>query len=209
MKKLLFVALSAALVGGALAAPASGAKAKPVKTSLYLHGAYPAGEGDGADWIANSTPPMSMDPTEPSAAEPKSMGYSGAAFNDQCSGLPLVFPTWVGNLQGTIVGDAHLKAHFVAAPATITARIWVDTPVFSCNESFVPPAQEVQVEIPAGHNEVDIVFKGLRLKATANVMIELLSQSPAAQGRVLYDSADMASVLQFKCIPARGKSCTP
>lgn len=209
MKKALVSVLVLGLIGSVLFVPATAGAAKPVKTSLYLHGTYPGGEIDGVDWLVNSTPPMVMDKNKPSGSAPKSMNYSGPVFNDQCTGIPLVFPTWVGALQGTIVGDAHLHAHFMAAPATLTARIWVDTPVFSCNEGYIEPAQEVLVQIPAGHSEVDIVFKDLRLKATANVMIELLSQSPGAQGRVLYDSPDLASVLEFKCIPAKGKTCTP
>ncbi len=186
-------------------------KAKPVKTTLYMHGNYPVGEVDGADWLANATPPMAMDPNEPTDAQPKSMTFFNPALNDQCSGLPLGFATWVGPLAGTITGDAKLTAHFVSAPGTIKARIWVDTPVFSCNDAFIPPAAEVDVTLPAGPGSVEIVFPKLKLKGTYNIMIELLAYSGADYkgqvGRVLYDSTSYATSLEFMCTPAKGNSC--
>jgi hypothetical protein len=201
------VLLAAALVAATFAGPSASAKPKPVKTTFYLHGNYPLGYIDGADWLANSTPPMSMNPTKPTDAQPKLMGVSAAAFNDQCTGLPSAFPTWVGNVSGTIVGDAHLHLHYYGGPSTLTIRIWADIPVFSCNENYIAPAQEIAVDVPAGHQEVDAVFKNLKLKAQSQVMIEVLDQSATEQAVIAYDSTDLASMFMFDCIPAKGKVC--
>ncbi|MEA2432933.1 MAG: hypothetical protein QOG54_390 [Actinomycetota bacterium] len=205
MKKLIVSALSLMLIGAAIAPSAVAAK-KPVKTVLYMHGVNPTGEQDGVDWLANATPPMSMDTTEPAAGNPKTMSYSWPVFNSQCSGLPLAFPTWVGTVNGTIVGDATLKVNFASAPGTVTARIWADTAVFSCNEAYVEPAQEIEVTVPAGANEVEAVFKGLKLKAGMSIMVEILTNG-VVPGRVLYDSADYPTSLTFKCIPESGNKC--
>ncbi len=189
--------------------PAQAAK-KPVKTTLYLHGVDAAGELDGVNWYANGAPgtsPMKMDGTEPAAGPPKSMRYATPGLNTQCTGLPLGFPTWEGNINGTIVGDATLSLHFVSNPSRITARLWTDTPVFSCNEAYVAPASEVIVDVPAGQSVVDVVFPKLKLKSSFNVLIEILGAGVSGQGRVLYDSSDYASALTFKCIPASGSRC--
>jgi hypothetical protein len=180
---------------------------KPVKTSLYLHGYSPFGELDGADWFANGSPPMAMDKKKPSASEPKSMRLGTPGLNTSCTGLPLGFPTWVGELSGTIVGDAKLTLHTASTPSNVTARIWVDTPVFSCNDAYIEPAAEVMAAVPAGHGHFHLVFPKLRLKAESSVMIELIGTGVHSNGRVLYDTPDLASVLQFKCIPATGSSC--
>ncbi len=208
MKKRLAVLAIAAIANTLLAVPAAAAK-KPVKTTLYLHGAYPAGEMDAAQWVAEgfgTTGVMQMDPNEPSGGQPKSQQWGYAAFNTQCSGLPL-FPTWVGNLTGQIVGDATLTLHSISAPGSITARIWVDTPIFSCNDAYIPPAQEVSATVPAGQGSFEVVFEKLKLKAASSVMIEVLG--PTTMGRVLYDSTTTPSNLAFNCIPKKGKSCVP
>lgn len=213
MKKAITIVLALALVAtGATVAGAAAKKKKkpkPVVTTLYMHGEQPLGEIDAAEWIANGTSTadvLQMDPTAPTGSQPKSQQWGYAAFNTNCSGLPL-FPTWVGNLQGTIVGDAKLTIHSISAPGSITARIWTDTPVFSCNDAYIPPAAEVQVTPPPGSGSFEVVFEGLNLKAQANVMIELLGTT--TQGRVLYDSTSADTNLEFSCVPARGTTCTP
>lgn len=186
--------------------PAQAAK-KPVKTTLYLHGNSQFGEIDGIDNFANGTPVMSMDGKEPASGQPKSMRNGTPGLNTRCTGFPLAFPTWQGNFSGTIVGDAKLNLHLASPPTRLTVRLWTDTPVFSCNEGYIDPASEVIVEVPAGHSEVEVVFPKLKLKGQSNILIEILGLGTGSQGRVLYDSADMASNLTFNCIPIKGSSC--
>ena len=215
MKKTLIVALALSLVAGALAMPAAAKKkAKPVSTTLYAHGPSTAGEVDGAVWVTETgKPPLTLDATEPAAGLPKSQNFFSPGLNDQCTGLPLAFPTFQGDLSGTIVGDVTMTAHFVSAPSKVLARIWTDVPNFSCNDAYVEPASEVEVDVPAGQSEVEIVFPGLKQEALSWVLVEILAPSgtdyKGQVGRLLYDSADAATRLEFNCIPASGKSCTP
>ena len=212
MRRVLTVGLVGGLLFGSVATADAAKKKKkkaPVKTvatSLYLHSDYPVGEAEAPTNLAEGAVAV-MDKNKPTNPAPRSRSVFGVG-NDQCSGNGAVFPTWMGNLQGTIKGDAKLTLHFASAPATFTARIWTDTPEGSCNDAYIPPAKEVSVTVPAGQSKVVVVFPKLNLKAQANVMIELLTASPAAQGRVLYDSPSAESVLQFQCAPASGKSCT-
>lgn len=216
MKKALILVLSLSLVAGALALPASAKKkkAKPVATTLYAHGPSAAGEVDGAVWVTEvGKPPLTLDATEPAAGLPKSQNFFSPALNDQCTGLPLAFPTFQGDLSGTIIGDVTMTAHFVSAPSKVLARIWTDVPNFSCNDGYVEPASEVEVDVPAGKSEVEIVFPDMKQKALSWVLVEILAPSGSDYrgqvGRLLYDSADAATRLEFNCIPASGKSCTP
>lgn len=195
MKRSIALLCATVLAGALLAVPVeAGAKAK--KVTLYLHGVHPLGEMDGADWLANGTPPMQMTKDEPTEQFPRSMTFGTPGLNSQCSGLPLGFPTWVGSLSGKITGDATLTIHSVSTAQIITARLWVNTPVFSCNDAYIPPNSEVTAEVPAGQNEIEIKFPKLRLKAEGLIMIELLG---TPRGRVLYDSPSAASALTFNC----------
>lgn len=222
MKKFLTLALAVGLVAGAIASPAVAGKkkkVKPVKTTLYMHGQAPAGEADGLQWLADGAgpqSPMTLDTNEPTDPAPKSMNYFSPLLNDECTGLPLGFPTFTGPLAGTIVGDAKMTLHFASAPATIKARIWADVGAFSaCNssagENYIEPASEVDVEVPAGSNAVEVVFPKLKLKSTSFVMIEVLALSgtdyKGQVGRLLYDSTATPSSITFNCIPVKGKSC--
>lgn len=220
MKKLLTLALVLGLLGAAVGSPAVAAKKKkkkPVQTTLYMHGQAPFGEIDGAQWTADGfgpQSPMTLDAEEPTDPAPKSMNYFSPALNDQCTGLPLAFPTFTGPLAGTIVGDAKMTLHFASAPATIKARIWADVGAFSqCNDNYIEPASEVDVEVPAGSNAVEVEFKKLKLKSTSFIMIEILALSGTDYrgqvGRLLYDSSSAPTSITFGCVPAKGKSCTP
>lgn len=217
MRKSIAVALSLGLLAGALALPAEAAKkkkAKPVKTTLYMHGDLPV--GDLAEWIegASGGTHNQMDTTEPAAGPPKSHSYTlFPVGNTQCAGNEL-FPSWEGKVTGTIVGEMKLYANTLALPSTVIARVWVDVPFGSCTSStagvdnFVEPIAEVEAEVPAGSNEVEIVFEKLKVPATFNVIIELHQTNPANQGRVLYDSADFPTRVEFDCIPPKGeKAC--
>lgn len=216
MKRTLVMLIAVGLVAGALVVPAEAKKAKPVATTLYAHGPSALGEIDGAQWAADGfspTSPLTLDATAPTDSTPKSMNFFNPALNDECTGLPTGFPTFSANLSGTIVGDAHLTAYFVSAPATIKARIWGDMGAFTaCNDAYVAPASEVDVDVPAGQNAVDITFPGLKLKATQSILVEILAPSgtdyKGQVGRLLYDSTASATSLKFNCIPASGTSCT-
>lgn len=214
---LLVAGLVAAMLGGtADAKKKKKKKAKPVATTLYLHGHTPSGDVDGVTWLvdylANSeNNPMIMDANEPSDGAPKSQNLHNPIFNTRCTGLPVGFPTWLGEVSGTIRGNATLTLHTAAAPTTtLTARLWADMlPFQACNDEYVEPASEVTVDVPAGHSEIEIEFPDLDLKAHQYLMLEVLGGRSAEAARVFYDSTDMASELSFGCIPAKGKSCTP
>jgi hypothetical protein len=217
MRRVLIALLVTGLAAGLLAAPAAARKKKkpkPVQTTMYMHGTAPLGEVDGVQWFADNTNYTTMDGVEPTDPAPKSMNFFSPALNDQCTGLPLAFPTFVGDLQGTIKGDAKLALHFASAPGTVTARIWADIAPFSqCNDAYVAPASEVQFDVPAGQNEVEVVFEKLNLKATSFIMVEILVPSGPAYGgqigRLLYDSTATPTSIEFGCVPAAGTSCLP
>lgn len=207
MKRFVVLILALGLLIGSIAT--AEAKPKPVKTTLYMHGVYQFGEVDGIEWLASGTPPMQMDTTEPTESQPRSMFTGNPALNRSCTGLPTGFPTWEATgVSGTVVGDAKLVVNLVSPPAKLTARLWIDTPMFSCNDAYIEPLSEVVVDIPAGQNEVEIVFPGLKKKATFNMIVEILGNGGGQASRVFYDSPDMATSFEFSCVPAKGtKSC--
>ncbi len=212
MKKSIVALCVLGLIGSLLVAPASAGKkkkVKPVATTLYFHGPKPLGEADGAEWLTSlGGPPLTtLTPAEPVDAFPKSQALGNPALNTQCTGLPTGFPTFQGPLTGTILGDAKITASFISPPGTVTARIWVDVPNFSCNDGYVEPASEVVVDVPPGQSEVEIVFEQLNLTANHWVLVELLGSGATYPGRLLYDSPDAATRLEFNCVPASGKSC--
>lgn len=212
MKKLLATSLIIGLLGSALALPATaGKKAKPVKTTLYMHGTYPVGDGTELVNFAETMKPMQMDTTEPAGPAPKSMGYWGFV-NEQCAGNPF-WPSWEGRLAGTIVGDVKVYINALAAPSTVKLRLWMDLPYSSCNASatgaadFKEPQLEQDVEVPPGLNEVEVVFEKVRIPVGYNIVAQIHSTAPNSQGRVLYDSPDFATRIEFDCIPKSGKAC--
>ncbi len=222
MRKLLIVALTAGLVAASLTTPAAAGKkkAKPVETTLFMHGQAPFGEVDGAQWFADglgAQSPMTLDTEEPSGALPKSMNFFSPLLNDECTGLPLGFPTFTGALAGTIVGNAKMTLHFASAPSTIKARLWTDVGAFAgCNssagENYIEPASEVDVVVPPGQSSVEVVFPKLKQKAAGSIMIEVLALSGSDYkgqvGRLLYDAPSAATNIVFDCIPAKGsKTC--
>lgn len=218
MRKLLVLMLAIGLIAGAIVSPAVAAKkkkkkAKPVQTTLYAHGDLPV--ADLAEWIEGAAggTHQKMDTTEPAGGPPKSHSYSLPIGNPECTGNEL-FPSWEGTVNGTIVGDLKLFANTLALPSTVTARVWVDVPFGSCTsgtagvDDFVDPIAEQEVEVPAGANELEIVFKKLKVKANMNLIVELHTNDQSSQGRVLYDSSDYPTRVEFGCIPPKGaKAC--
>lgn len=214
MKRIITVALLAGLIAGSLAAMPAHAKkkkkAKPVATTLYMHGNLPFGELEFPDTINGVF--MPMDKNEPGGGAPKSMGltnYAGGP-NTQCAGNGL-FPLWVGDLSGKIVGDIKVTMHTITGPASqVEVRVWPDISALACNDSYPEPAGQVTVDLPAGHGETEAVIEGVKFPAASRLMIQISPVLPGpTQGRILYDSADMATQISFGCIPSSGKSCTP
>ena len=215
MKRIGTALLGLAVLTGVLAVPASAKKVAAVPTTLYMHGNMPVGDGlELVNGVQNSTN-MKMDAVEPAAGAPKSMSYSFAGGNEQCAGNDL-FPAWSGMVSGKLASDVKMTAHFAGAPSTVTARIWLDVPFGSCTSSttgaadYREPNAQVEVTIPAGHNEVVFDFPGLKgAKVGAMMVVQLHTKTPTSQGRILYDSADMATHIEFDCVPAKGStSCT-
>jgi hypothetical protein len=204
MRKLIGAALVLGLVVGSIATASA---KKPVSTTLYLHGDSPVGEGVQGGMNLSDGTVMKLDGTEPVDAVPKSYNFNNPVGNDQCSGNELFYPTWVGNMQGKIIGDAKWTLHFVSPATNVVARIWTDVAPGACNEAYIPPEQEVLVDVPVGANSVEVVFKKLNLKVQGIIMLELLQRAPGQQGRVLYDATDFASSITFTCVPTSGASC--
>jgi len=214
MKRSMVLVVAFALIFSSLAAPATAKKkkAKPVATTFFLHGNAPVGDlVELGSNVAEGTV-MTMDATEPTQPVPSSMGYSPPWGNAQCVGNPL-FPSWEGKLAGKVVGDVKFMANFAGPPGTAIARIWTDVPFSSCTselagvDAYVEPLAEVEVEVPAGQNEVEILFENINVKVAANMIVEIHNVQPTNLGRVLYDSPSFASRLEFDCIPASGKAC--
>jgi hypothetical protein len=214
MRRTLVLMLVMALAMGTLGAAEAAKKKKkkgpkPVATTMYMHGHTPLGEVDGLVWLTDDTFVMTMDGVEPDGSGSSMAWHAEAAvpWNTECTGLPVGFPTWVGNVNGQIVGDVTVKVFGMGNAETVTARLWADVTVFNCNDAYVPPLAEVEFESAAG--EAEVVFPGINVTAGTHIMIEFVGPTPSL-GRVEYDSADAATQVTFGCIPPAGaKSCLP
>ena len=211
MRKTMTIVLAFALVVGALAvAPVQAKKkAKPVPVTLFAHGNAPVGEADTPDGVNGIY--MSMDTEEPAAGPPKSMGVTNlvATPNTNCAGNPL-FPNWVGEVTGTITGDMKFTFDVLSMPGQVEVRVWPDITTLTCNENFIEPSGAVVVDVPPGGGKVEAVMKDVNFQAQGRLLVQVSPVQPGAtQTRVLYDSADFPTSLEFSCIPSSGKSCTP
>src|SRR5688500_10510835 len=114
MKKTFLLIAAGALAVGALVGPAAAKKAKPQAVSFVLHGTQPAGEAQMDETWLNSNW-MTMDTTEPTAAEPKSMFVTNymRGPNTDCDGNGLL-PVWRGTMTGKVKGDVTLTLHTIA-----------------------------------------------------------------------------------------------
>ena len=212
MKRFMSVLLMFGLLVGATSSVAvAKKKAKPVKTTFYLHGAEPLGEVDTANNFGASY--TKMDSTEPSDPAPKSRQltvWRGSPWND-CAGNFLA-PVWTGSLSGKIVGDIKVTLHSAGAPSTVAVQVWPDVMTQTCASNdlaeggYPEPAGEVVVDLPAGAGEVEAVIEDVNFKALGGLMLMVLPEGPGA-ARLLYDSPDFASRVEFHCIPTSGKSC--
>lgn len=232
MRKILIAALAASLVGGALIAPATAKKRpKPQPVTFFFHGPFVAGEIDYAETTANELQSLPdgfqvMDTSEPSQSAPASMGLTNYVRgpNTTCNGNAL-FPTWQGQVTGKISGDMKVFVNAIAGPATaVSVDLFADT-TGGCESvtgstGYLDPVATTEVTLPAGPGETEVVFKGVNFKTASHIVVMITPVSlppvadqpindPASQGRVLYDSADYASRIEFMCTPTSGKSCLP
>lgn len=153
-----------------------------------------------------------MDATKPTDATPKSItGLFWAGdpqlWND-CAGM-YGLPAWQGALAGQIKGDMKLTLHTVAGPRKLEIELWPDIGTMTCKSNdlaegtYPEPAAMAVVDVPPGHSMLEVVFKNVNFKAAGSLMLQITPVGPAA-ARILYDSADFASSLEFSCLPAKG-----
>jgi hypothetical protein len=226
VKKALVVAIAASLVAALGASPATAKKkVKPTPHVLYFHGSVPSGEAYYADSVANSTGFQKMDPAEPADPAPKSMGVTNyvAGPNTTCSGNAL-FPTWEGAVTGKVSGDLKVYLNAVShAASNVKVDVFADG-LGGCESTlgstgYTPPVATTTVTLTPGPAETEVVFEKVNFKSTMNmvVMVTPIDMAvagesvldPQSQARLLYDSPDFASRIEFLCAPASGKSCTP
>ena len=219
MKRASLVVTLIALIATSLAIAPAHAKKKPAPVTLYFHGGQYVGEVEIPDVVNGFYRPM--DTTEPSDPAPKSVSLAAAGVggngtpNPQCSGNPL-FPVWVGDVNGTIVGDLKVSLDSISLPATkVDVRVWGVVPgLTACDsqgvEGYVDPFAETRVDVPPGAGTIEAVLKNVKTKTSGKLMIQF---TPVLDGvtatRMLYDSTATISQIEFSCIPASGASCTP
>ena len=225
MKKIVILLAIVGLVGSMLAAPATAAKkkkAKPVATTLFFHGTSQVGEEDSFPNVNDAY--LKMDATEPASSDIKSKQiFNGVATpNHMCAGNNF-FPVWIGDVSGTVVGDMKVRFHTVGTPGKVLVRLWPDQLSQACTSTasgttdYVEPVAEVVVDLPPGVGEVEAVLEGLNFKAAVGLMVQISPDfvpvaadrgiMPPFFSRVLYDSTDYPSSIEFSCIPAKGISC--
>jgi hypothetical protein len=213
MRRVSAMVLVLGLVFGAVTS-AQAKKSKPVKATLYLHGTETLGEVDLANNFGASYNKMST--AEPTGEAPKSLQFTTwtgdpAMWND-CAGSYLL-PVWTAPVSGRVVGDIKVTLHTLSAPRAVTVQVWPDLMTQTCASNDVSqgdyptPAAEATVDLPAGPGVSEVVLEKVNFKAVAALTVMILPNGPVP-GRVLYDSPDFASSLEFSCIPKSGKTCT-
>lgn len=220
MKKAFVTALALGLIVAAFGGfSAHAKKAKPQAVTLYFHGTQYVGETEIPDGVSGIY--RTMDATEPTDPAPKSVnllaaGSGGAGTpNSQCAGNPL-FPVWVGDVNGTVVGDLKVSLDSVSLPATkVDVRVWGFVPgIGACDsqgvEGYVEPFAETRVDVPPGPGTIEAVLKNKKFKTLGKLMVQITPVLDGATAtRVLYDSTTTVSQIEFKCAPATGSSCSP
>lgn len=213
VRRVAALAFAAALVAAPLSPATAGKKKpKPVQTKLFFHGSMPFGEVE-AETNGIFLP---MTPAEPSGTEPKSYQVTnyGGGPNTQCAGNSL-FPVWVGQAAGKVVGDLTVRLHTISSGGTVDVRVWPDVNSTLCNSAatgtmeYVEPATSATVSLPPGHGALEVSLPNTQFTAKALMMIQITPVTvPPFFSRVLYDTADFASQIEFSCVPAAGaKSC--
>ena len=219
MRKILTLAILAGLVATSFSPTATAAKRKkPVKTTLYMHGTEPVGE---VDELVNMEY-LKMDTKKPNGATPKTIGITNyvAGPNDECAGNNL-FPVFVGRLTGTVKGNVTVTFFNAGGPGSIRVRIWPDVTGQLCNQEtlgahdYPKPAGDAKINALPGENK--IVIKKVKFKALSALMVQFSPGAtvdvqgpryvPPIVARIVYDSPDFMTRIQFTCTPLRGKKC--
>jgi hypothetical protein len=220
---LLAVGLVAGLLGqGSIAAKKRKKRAKPVKTTLYFHGNEVVGESESMANVADA--PLPMSPAKPTGSEPKSKQVvNGVATpNSDCAGNNL-FANWSGKTAGTIKGDVKVTFNAISSPGTVLVRLWPDVVSSLCTSTaagttdYPKPAGEALVALPNGTGEVTAVLKNVKVKAIDSLLVQISPAYidgpegrkvfPPSFVRLVYDTPDLDSRIEFMCIPAKGKKC--
>lgn len=223
VKKLLILGLAVGLVASSFVAPAAAGKkkkAKPVATTLFLHGTERFGETESFSFVADAY--LKLDAQAPKGTETKSKGITnyGIGPNTRCAGNTL-FPSYVGNFAGTVAGDMKVTLHTTATPgAAVDIRVWPDVNSLMCDsattDEYPEPAASVTVPLPAGQGSVEAVLEDVNFTATGTLMFQVSPATvdvagtprplPPFVGRLLYDSEAAASSISFSCTPPVGKN---
>lgn len=213
MRRVVSMFLVFGLMFGAIASAEAAKKKKPVPMTFYLHGTETVGEVD----LANNfgTAYLKMDTSEPVEAAPRSRPFTTWVGDPQmwndCAGSALL-PVWTGALSGKVVGDIKVTLHTASAPKDVLVQIWPDVMTQTCASNdlaegdYPQPAAEATASLPPGPGETEVVIKNVKFDAISNLMVQLTPVGPLP-GRVLYDSPDFSSRIEFTCIPKSGKSC--
>ena len=210
MKRIVAIVAVVGLIFGAVSVAEAGKKKKkPVKSTLYFHGTETVGDVDTVNNFAVAY--SKMDTTAPGGDPPKSKQlawWKGVPWND-CAGSYLA-PVWQGEVAGRVVGDIKVTLFAAGAPTEVFVQIWPDVMTQTCasndlGEGEYPEAVEASTTLAPGENT--IVIEDVNVKTRGFLTLQVTGGGPTA-GRVLYDSEDYASQISFKCIPAKGKSCT-
>jgi hypothetical protein len=212
LKRTVVLMLALGLVIGGVTATEAAKKSGTVK--LFFHGTEAVGEVDLVNNFAVGY--NQMDTKKPDGSAPKSVNgifWVGdpALWND-CAGM-FGLPVWIGQVSGKVVGDIKLTLHTLSLPRELEIEFWPDVASMQCKTndfsegSYPKPAVSKRVDIPAGHTANKIVFKGVNFKAQSNILVQFTSVGPGGP-RILYDAADYASSIEFRCVPVKGKkSC--
>lgn len=202
--------LGLALVSGLLAASfGPSATAGGSSTTYFLHGRGPVAEAYiNETWMDDAY--MSMDTTEPTAAEPSSMFVTNyfRGPNTDCDGNGLL-PVWKGDYTGKFKGDVTVTLHTVATPATdLTISLYADgtgtcgadgsNPAIPAAEAPKPVATAT-VTPAAGPGVTEVTFEKVKFKALSNALLQLNVPNLSSPGqiRVLFDSASYPSGVTF------------
>ena len=177
-------------------------KARPVKTTLYLHGEAQADE--------TTLAPLHMTPAEPSQPLPYSKWLPNyvAGPKDDCVNDWFLNATFQGPMSGRITGDVKVTLYSASTPGTVEVRLIPDFTDFLCGDPKHQPVATTRIDLTPGAGPSEGVIKNVSIDVQGVLVMTVLPiPSPPFAGRLLYDSPDFASRIQFDCIPTRGTSC--
>ena len=174
---------------------------RPIPTKLYFHGTEALGEIDNVNGTVGAWF-MRMDAKKPESPAPRSVGYGWG--NTRCVGNHF-FPVWVGNVSGTIVGDLKVIFESASYPQDVDIRVWAGVNQAYCNNDYFEPSLSTSVTLPPGKATVTAVLKNSRLRVRDFLMVQISPTQIAGDtpgfGRVLYDSPDAPSRVEFRILP--------